>query len=61
MSGKAEAFLAANKQSPVVSGYAIEPDPCRPPKGASYTLKDGQRFRLSVADCKTIGMPEWDI
>lgn len=57
----ADRFLAANSKSPVVYGRAIEPNPNRPAKGAVYRLKNGQEFRLSVADCKAVGMPRWDI
>lgn len=58
---KVAEFLAANAKSPVVSGYAIESDPHKPAKGAVYTLADGTRWRLNVAECQAIGMPRWAI
>lgn len=61
MTEKAKEFMRANVQSPVVSGYAIEPNPFKPSKGAVYTLKDGRRFRLGVVDCKAMTAPRWDI
>ena len=61
MSPNAKHFIEANKASPVISGAALEPDPNRPPRGASYTLKDGRYFMLSVQDCRDVGMPRWDL
>lgn len=60
MTPKAAAFVAANKQSPVVSGYAIEPDPRKPAKGVVYTLDDGRRFRLTVEDGRQVE-PRWKL
>lgn len=61
MSPNAQAFIAANAESPVVYGAAREPDPRKPARGASYRLKDGRRFILNVQDCKDVGMPRWDL
>ncbi len=58
---KAREFMTANEASPVVSGYAIEPDPRKPGKGGCYTLKDGRMFRLSLEDCRSMPAPRWDI
>jgi hypothetical protein len=57
----AAAFIAANKRSPVVSGWAIEQDPRKPARGAGYTLKNGKTYNLSVEECGQVGMPRWNI
>lgn len=59
MSPNAKRFLVANKESPVVSGAALEPNPNRPSRGARYTLDDGRTFTLSREDCEQVGMPRW--
>lgn len=58
---QADDFMAANRKSPVVSGYAIEPDPRKPAKGASYTLADRTTHRLGVEACGLLleGFPRW--
>ncbi len=61
MSDNAAAFIKANKRSPVISGYALEPDPRKPAKGASYTLQSGKTFTLTVEECRQIGMPRWKL
>jgi hypothetical protein len=61
MSDNARAFVAANKRSPVVSGYALEQDPRKPSRGGSYTLQNGKEFTLSVEECRVIGMPRWKL
>lgn len=58
---KAAQFIAANAQSPVIYGAVREPNPNKPPKGARYKLKDGRVFVLSVADCRSMPAPRWDI
>lgn len=59
MTPKAKKFLAENAKSPVISGYAIEPNPTKPAKGVSYTLEDGQTFLLTPKECADVGMPKW--
>ena len=64
MTAKAKAFMAANAKSPVVSAYVHEPDHRKPGKGASYTLKDGSKHKLSLTDCRALPetfSPKWDI
>jgi hypothetical protein len=61
MTPNATAFVAANKESPVVSGSAIEQDPNKPSRGARYTLKSGRNFRLTAEECRQVGMPRWDL
>lgn len=63
MTDKSKAFVAANKKALVVSGFVIEPDPSKPPKGASYTLADGTTHRLDVEDCQALpkGYPKWKL
>lgn len=55
MSKNGERFVAANAKSPVVYGAVIG----RGGKGCTYRLADGQEFRLSSADCREIGKPNW--
>lgn len=55
MSEQANAFRAANRRSPVVSGAAIG----NGGQGAHYTLANGQQFTLNRADCELVGMPRW--
>ena len=58
MTDKARKFMNANDKSPVVSGAAIG----NGGEGGFYTLKDGQTFKLSLADCKALKehYPMWD-
>lgn len=58
MTENAQAFVAANKRSPVVSGYALEPDPRKPAKGVCYRLANGKSFTLTPAECGTVE-PRW--
>lgn len=53
---KAEEFVRANAESPVVIGEVLGPN-----GGARYTLDDGRRFTLSVEDCKSMPHPRWDL
>lgn len=53
-------FLAANKESPVVSGFVNMKDG-KPCGGVSYKLKNGKRFRLGVADSIDLPPPVWDL
>ena len=48
-------FRAANRRSPVVSGYAIG----NGGEGAVYTLASGKSFSLSADECAVIGVPRW--
>lgn len=50
---KAQGFIDANKESPVVSGSA------HPGGGGVYTLEDGRSFSLSLEDCRSMPMPRW--
>lgn len=61
MSPAAEAFAAANKESPVVSGAARHRGPARPENviGIRYTLDDGRDFVLSCADVEASPVPRW--
>ena len=54
---KAQRFKKANSSSPVVSGSAKRAKA----GGAYYTLKNGDRFSLTKAECIFIGYPRWDI
>ena len=56
---RAKVFMDANSESPVIAGYVLEPHPTKPPKGISYTLEDGRRFRLGVKDAQSMPMPRW--
>lgn len=56
-----KAFLAANRTSPVVSGYAIECDPRKPPRGGCYTLDDGTVWRFTVQEMRSMPMPDWGL
>lgn len=47
-------FIAANKESGVVSGAAFNGG------GGNYTLADGRSFDLSLADMRSMPMPRWD-
>ncbi len=60
---EANAFIQANDESPVISGYAIEPDPRRPAQGAVYELDDGRSFRLSRDVCRALpaDYPKWKV
>ncbi len=53
----AEAFIAANKRSPVVSGSAIG----KGGEGAYYTLANSKTFKLSRDDCAAVGHPRWKL
>lgn len=56
LSEKAKAFAEANKTSPVVYGSG------QPGGGGYYRLKNGQRFRLFLYDCRSLPRrPNWDI
>ena len=61
MTENAAAFLAANKRSPVIEGWALEPDPRKPARGASYRLRSGKLFTLTPDELRDVGMPRWDI
>lgn len=50
---RAAAFMAANAQSPVVSGEAF------PSGGAHYRLEDGSEYKLTLEDCRSMPMPRW--
>lgn len=56
-----ERFIAANDESPVVYGRALEPDPHRPAKGAVYRFQNGRELRLTAAQCRALpeGYPKW--
>lgn len=54
MTEKAKRFIAANANSPVVSGSA------KPEGGARYRLRDGKVFVLTLAECRSMPMPKWD-
>jgi len=56
-------FIAANDRFPVVSGYALEPDPRKPAKGGVYTLSNGIAYKLNLAECRALpdGYPRWDL
>jgi len=59
---RADAFMAANDISPVVSGRVDPPDPrVDVPRTAHYRLANGRRFALSADVCKTLrpGYPKW--
>lgn len=53
LSAKAQAFAAANAESPVVFGSAQKNG------GAYYRLADGRSFRLSLHDCRSLLAPTW--
>lgn len=60
MTKRAEAFMTANDESPVVEGWANGP----PRFGGGYKLRDGRRFDLSLEDCRSLApnsYPRWDI
>lgn len=55
------AFIATNDRSPVVKGWAREPDPRKPGKGGTYKLKNGKEFALTLLQCRLLpkGYPKW--
>jgi hypothetical protein len=53
-----EKFLAANEESPVVSGSIIMDDDGKP-DGVSYTLENRKRFKLTGDDAVGLPMPKW--
>lgn len=55
MSSNAQAFLAANRRSPVISGSAIG----NGGEGGHYTLRSGRSFTLTREECEQVGMPRW--
>lgn len=57
----AKRFEEANKLSPVVSGYALEPNPNKPGRGGVFTLKNGKTHRLSGAAAALVRDIKWDI
>lgn len=54
----AQAFIEANAKSPVVSGWALEQNPHRPPRGIRYVLDDGSKFTLTPEECGMV-TPDW--
>lgn len=52
---RAQAFIMANRKSPVVEGAAIGAGG----PGASYKLKNGQSFRLTREECEQVGTMRW--
>lgn len=58
MTTKAEDFMKANDDSPVVSGAAVG----KGGQGGYYTLKNGKTFKLSLEDCQALSKtyPRWD-
>lgn len=56
---KARAFVRANDESLVVSGYAIG----NGGEGGVYTLADGRVFRLDLEACRALpeNYPKWDL
>lgn len=48
-------FIAANKESKVVSGYANEGG------GGGYRLEDGRSFDFTLEEARSIpaGLPDW--
>lgn len=66
MTQKAHLFIAANERSPVVYGSVITPSRWQgrgppPSKGCYFRLRDGQTFRLGLADLRSMDCgPRWD-
>lgn len=50
---RAAAFMAANRDSPVVSGNAYAGG------GGSYTLENGAHYKLTLEDMRSMPMPRW--
>lgn len=50
----AKAFMEANSRKPVVMGSVTGPH-----GGCTYTLKGGQSFTLTAAECRAVGAVNW--
>lgn len=66
MTPRVRAFIDANAQSPVVYASVITRARRRDrsaeipkPLGCHYRLDDGQTFRLTVKECRSVGHPRW--
>jgi len=53
LTNKAERFLSANVDSPVVSAAVL------PEGGARYRLQNGKVFLLTTAECRSMPVPRW--
>lgn len=60
---QADDFIAANRDSLVISGRVLEPDPRKRAKGAVYTLVNGKSYRLGADACGLLpeGFPRWGL
>jgi hypothetical protein len=63
LTANAAAFLAANKESPVVSGAVTHKGAERPENvtGSVYELDDGRTFTLTTEECRSMPVPRWKI